>query len=156
MREWGHGSPTSGLALIWTLGIWRGRRLLWSVAVLAAFAAASTSASAGQTSAPGVWIAPQRNPVGNSPEPDAELTAKRLRALNEERQRTLVSDTVRLLALAQELNGEIGADSPNSLTAAQLRKVAEIEKLARSVKEKMSYSVTGGPEIQMPLTPRMR
>ncbi len=156
MREQGHGSPTSELSLIWTRGTWRGRRLLWSVAVLVTFCAASTSAPAGQTSAPGVWIAPQRNPVGNSPEPDAELTSKRLRALNEERQRTLVSDTLRLLALAQELNGEVGADSPDSLTAAQLRKLSEIEKLARSVKEKMSYAITGGPEIQIPLTPLVR
>ncbi len=88
--------------------------------------------------------------------PTAELTAKQLRALNEERQRALVSDTARLLALAKELNGEVGGDPPDSLTAAQLRKVAEIEKLARSVKDKMSYAISSGPEIQIPVAPRVR
>lgn len=123
---------------------------------MAAFSAASISASAGQTSASGVWIAPQRNPIDNTSMPTAELTAKQLRALNEERQRALVTDTARLLALAKELNGEVGGDPPDSLTAAQLRKVAEIEKLARSVKDKMSYAITGGPDIQIPFTPRVR
>lgn len=156
VRERGFGSPTSGYSLIWTPGIWRGRRLQWSFAVLAAFSAASISVPAGQASAPGVWIAPQRNPIDNTSRPPAEFTAKQLRALNEERQRALVSDTARLLTLARELNGEVGAVSPDSLTAAQLRKVNEIEKLARSVKEKMSYAITGGPEIQLLLTPPVR
>jgi len=67
----------------------------------------------------------------------------RLRALNTLRQKSLVSDTDKLLKLTIELNAEITAAHPDSLTANQLRKLGEIEKLAHSVKEKMGTSVGG-------------
>jgi hypothetical protein len=38
------------------------------------------------------------------------------------------------------------------MTDAQLRKVAEIAKLARSIKEKMSFSVGGYPSFKGPPT----
>jgi hypothetical protein len=66
---------------------------------------------------------------------------KRLRLLNAERQKSIVSDTEKLLKLARELNDEVAGSNSSSMTDAQLRKVAEIGKLARSVKEKMSFSV---------------
>ena len=44
----------------------------------------------------------------------------------------------------------------HSLTPEQLRKVGEIEKLARSVKEKMSNSVGNTPVYQAPPLPRIR
>jgi len=53
--------------------------------------------------------------------------------------------------LANELGSEISRDNPTELTSAQLRKVAEIEKLAHSVKDKMSTSVRGMPSyVQAP------
>ncbi len=70
---------------------------------------------------------------------------KRLRALNADRQKSLVSDTNKLLVLVNELNAEIARSKADALTAEQLRKVAEIEKLARNVREKMSLSVKGPP-----------
>ena len=77
---------------------------------------------------------------------------RQLRALNADRQKSLVSDTNKLLRLAKELNAEIARTNPDSLTLDQLHKMAEIEKLARNVKEKMSMSVRGlpgdGPSIQ--------
>ena len=66
------------------------------------------------------------------------LVEKRLRALNIERQKQLVADTNKLLKLAKELNEEVAASNTGTLTPEQLRKVAEIEKLARSVKERMA------------------
>ena len=66
---------------------------------------------------------------------------KRLRALNADRQKAMVSDAAKLLRLVTELNEEIGREKPDSLTADEGRKLAEIEKLARSVKEKMKTSV---------------
>jgi hypothetical protein len=78
---------------------------------------------------------------------------KRLRALNAERQKSMVSDADKLLKLARELNAEVGAD-PSSLTANDLRKAGEIERLARSVKEKMSFSVGSAPVFQQSL-PRL-
>jgi hypothetical protein len=81
---------------------------------------------------------------------------KRLRALNAERQKSLVSDTNKLLKLAQELEAEVSSESPGSLDAAQLRKIAEIEKLARSVKEKMSTSMRPTAEYMVPSIPTMQ
>ncbi len=68
---------------------------------------------------------------------------KRLRALNADRQKSLVSDAAKLLKLAQQLNAELAQSPADELTPAQVRKMAEIEKLARSVKAKMSTSVRG-------------
>lgn len=90
--------------------------------------------------------------IGNSDPAEAE---RRIKALNSMRQKALVSDTDKLLKLANELNAEISAN-PDSLTSDQLRKLATIEKLARSVKEKMSTPVTGTPISQPPPAPMMR
>jgi hypothetical protein len=81
---------------------------------------------------------------------------KQLRALNAERQKSLVSDTNKLLKLATELNAEVSTTNPDSLSGDQLRKLAEIEKLARSVKDKMSTSVRGIPSYEPPVPPRTR
>lgn len=83
----------------------------------------------------------------NSPE------KKRIKMLNAERQKALVSETEKLLKLAKEFNDELAAaDDSGRLSGQQLRKLDEIGKLAKSVKEKMSYSVVGVPDISAPLT----
>jgi hypothetical protein len=68
---------------------------------------------------------------------------KRIQQFNAAQHKALVSDTDRLLKLVSELNAEIGSSNPSALSAEQLRKVAEIEKLAHSVKDKMSQPVKG-------------
>ncbi len=83
---------------------------------------------------------------------DPNADPKRIRQLNAERQRELVSDTQKLLQLARELNAEVSDANAAAMTDAQLRKVAEIAKLARSVKEKMSFSVGGSPSLKGPPT----
>ncbi len=89
--------------------------------------------------------------TGNGADLDEE---KRLRALNAERQKSMVSDTNKLLKLADELNAEISSTNSESLTRAQLHKLGEIEKLAHGVKDKMSTSVR--PMYQQPPLPPMR
>ena len=79
--------------------------------------------------------------------------AKRLRALNALRQKSLVEDTNKLLKLAAELNAEVASEHPAELTPEQLRKLAEIEKLARGVREKMSAPVWGVPVYPQPFSP---
>jgi hypothetical protein len=64
----------------------------------------------------------------------------------------MVADAAKLLKLAQALNDELAAQ-PGDPTPAQLRKMAEIEKLARSVKEDMSTSVRGLAPFTGPGTP---
>ena len=78
---------------------------------------------------------------------------KQLRSLNAQRQKSLVSDAERLLQLATELNAEVSAGNSDSLTPSELRKVAAIEKLARSVKQKMSLAVGGGLDYRDPFLP---
>jgi len=64
-----------------------------------------------------------------------------------------VNDTNKLLRLVNELNAEIARTEPSVLTADQLRKLAEIEKLARNVKEKMATSVRGTQAFEPPFQP---
>ena len=72
---------------------------------------------------------------------------KRIKMLNTERQKTIVSDTEKLLRLAKELNDEMAANDSGTMSGAQLHKVEEIGKLAKSVKEKMSFSMGGFPTL---------
>lgn len=74
----------------------------------------------------------------------------RVQALNRQRQKNIVSDTDKLLKLAGELEMEVKSADEDNLTPQQLRKIAEIEKLAHSVKDKMSYSMKGTVEFQQP------
>lgn len=86
------------------------------------------------------------NAVNGNPIEEEKL----LRALNADRQKSMVSDANKLLRLVNELNSEIAHNNPDLLTPSQLRKMAEIEKLAHSVKDKMSTSVRGTPPYRQP------
>jgi hypothetical protein len=84
---------------------------------------------------------------------DPTMMERRLNALNRERQKEMISDTNKLLKLAMELNDEIAANNTGTLTWDQLHKMAEIEKLARNVKEKMADGVGQmGPTPDAPIT----
>jgi hypothetical protein len=78
---------------------------------------------------------------------------QRLRALNSERQKSLVSDTAKLLKLARQLDAEIASNPSDELTPEELRKIGDIEKLAHNVKAKMAQSFGGGPQLRPPLVP---
>lgn len=90
----------------------------------------------------------------DSGDPIAE--ERRMQALNADRQKSMVADTNKLLKVAGDLDAEIGRTNPEVLSANQLRKIAEIEKLARSIKEKMSTSVRGVPALRQPPIPMPR
>ena len=55
----------------------------------------------------------------------------------EEKQAQLVADTNRLYQLAQELQTEVAKSNKNTLSLAVVKKAAEVEKLAKSLKERM-------------------
>jgi len=59
------------------------------------------------------------------------------RVRNGERQKKLIEDTEKLLALANELKLDVDKTSKDTLSLDVIRKADEIEKLAHSVKEKM-------------------
>jgi hypothetical protein len=85
---------------------------------------------------------------------DPVMVARRSLALNIQRQKQMVADTDKLLKLARELNAEVAAQNSTSLTLDELHKVAEIEKLARNVRERMTDG-TGQPSPSLPSPPPM-
>jgi hypothetical protein len=74
-----------------------------------------------------------------------EMEAKRIKAINQMRHKAMVNDAAKLLLLAKELNDE----SADLSAADRVRKATEIEKLAKSVKDKMVFSVGG--ELRPPV-----
>ena len=73
-----------------------------------------------------------------APSPQMEQDQAKLR--NVDRQKQLVSDTDKLLALANELKVDVDKSNKDTLSLDVIRKADEIEKLAHSVKEKMKGS----------------
>jgi hypothetical protein len=65
---------------------------------------------------------------------------KEIAALNRERHKEMTMDAVKLLRLATELKNEVEQASPGVLQNDEAQKAAQIEKLAHSVREKMSAS----------------
>jgi len=115
----------------------------WGAAVCGLlFVVAMVLAEPGQQPVPNQVSPLPHSPFAGSLDGDPALIARHERALNAERQKSMVADTDKLLKLARELNDEIGHSNPSVLTPEELRKVADIEKLARNVKQKMSISYT--------------
>jgi len=77
----------------------------------------------------------------DSPSPGDQLSARRVAMLNTLRQKAITSDTDRLLALAKQLNDDAAAGGSILSLPEKMHKAAEIEKLAKNVKEKMTYSI---------------
>ena len=69
------------------------------------------------------------------------LRQKRLHQMREAQRKTVVSYAEKLLTLVTKLNAEISSTNPVALTPDQLRKVAEVEKLARNVRDMMTISM---------------
>ena len=108
-------------------------------------------APSGSASIPGPLT--RQVPFGEVPASDRAWNAKRLRALNADRQKSMISDVEKLLKLARQLDAEVATNPGDELTPSQLHKVAEIEKLARSVKSKMAMSFASEPSLRDPATP---
>ena len=81
-------------------------------------------------------------------------TDRRMRALNIQRQKQMISDSDKLLKLAKELNAEVSASNEGFLTVEQLRQLVQIEKLARNVREEMIDTVNQ-PTTILPHPPLM-
>jgi hypothetical protein len=62
---------------------------------------------------------------------------KMFEKLNIQRQKDMASETVKLLALANQLKAEADRSSANTLTMSSVREAEQIEKLAHDVREKM-------------------
>jgi hypothetical protein len=56
---------------------------------------------------------------------------------NADRQKKLVADTDKIVKLAQELKANVDSGNRDALSVAEAKKIEEIEKLAKSVKDRM-------------------
>lgn len=106
---------------------------------------AQSPGASGQNSQP-----VQHVPYGTFPDEGGPSTGggpvfmqRRLRQLNAAQHEAMVADTRKLVKLVTELNAEIANSNAQKLTPEQMRTVAEIEKLAHSVRDKMRISVRG-------------
>jgi hypothetical protein len=104
------------------------------------FALSSQGQSAGQIPtqpAPGQMPSGSVTPGEPQSPMEDKMLHQRLKSLNEQRQKQLVDDTNRLLSLATELKEEVGKSSKDTLSISVIKKAEQIEKLAKSVKDKM-------------------
>jgi hypothetical protein len=87
---------------------------------------------------PGQSKSTNRNPMtpdlDGEPSPFPDTSSQRR---NSERQRRIVLDSERLVYLTNQLKAEVAASSSERLTPEMVHQMDEIEKLARSVKDKM-------------------
>ncbi len=74
-----------------------------------------------------------RNGPGISPQMQEQQAERR----NSDRQRQLIADTEKLFQLAGQLRDEVSKSNKEQLSIPVIKKSEEIEKLAKSVKERM-------------------
>ena len=79
-------------------------------------------------------IAPDAGPS------DGKLEHDQAKLRNLDRQKQIVADTQKLVALANELQSDVQKSNKDTLSLDVIRKADEIEKLAKSVREKMKGS----------------
>ena len=80
------------------------------------------------------------NPGGRQDDPNPmskQVEEKQAKARDNDRQKRLVADSEKLLALATELHEDVLKTDKNILSMDVVRKAAEMEKLSRDLKERM-------------------
>jgi hypothetical protein len=91
------------------------------------------------------------NPANVLPDANAQMESheksskqQKYEAANAERKKQIADDSTKLLTMAMALKAEVDKTTKDTLSLNVIRKAEEIEKLARSVKEKMKLSVGPG------------
>jgi hypothetical protein len=88
--------------------------------------------------APSMQPGPPFGQPSNPGDPmERQRQEKMEKARNVDRQKQLEKDTDKLLALAKELKEEVGKSNADTLSVDVVKKAGEIEKLAKSVKDRM-------------------
>lgn len=84
---------------------------------------------------------PQKTGLGEDPNAldpmEAHRAAQQAKMMNDDRQKRLVADTDKLLALATDLKQQVDKSTKDTMSVDVIKKAEAIEKLARSVKERM-------------------
>ena len=114
------------------------------VLLVAGSSAGSQTPDTGQMQQPPTMQTPPFGtspPFGESPNPGDPMQRQRQekleKARNVDRQKQLEKDTDKLLSLAKELKEDVGKTNADTLSVDVVKKAAEIEKLAKSVKDRM-------------------
>ena len=95
---------------------------------------------AGTWGAPGASQDRPFDPNHRQEPPDpgrVRMQEEQAKKVNDERQKKLGSDTAKLYEMAGELKDEVAKSDKNTLSVDVVKKAEEIERLARSVKDKM-------------------
>ena len=123
---------------------WRLRLYLAALVCLAAHFAGAQHATGILTNKgqqqPSQQLGVSDSPMTVAPEADdrlAKMTEDLARQRNAQRQKKLVDDTNRLLAMANELKASVDKTTKDTLSLQVIRQADEIERLAKSVKDKM-------------------
>ncbi len=114
--------------------------LLFLLAVVSALPALCQSETQHRPRASGWQQSSPQSPQQRRQEQDEELSTiqkENARRANEQRQLELRRDTDKLLQLTNELRQYVDKTNENILSLEVIRKAEEIERLAKSVKEKM-------------------
>lgn len=81
---------------------------------------------------------------------DVRMEARRISQLNFIRQKQMASDAGKLLLLARKLNADANAGGTLMSKAERVRIASDIEKLAKSVKDKMTFAIGSPRDISQP------
>ncbi len=151
------GCYTTGLRLLTGLG---GAILLALLCALGSGSAGRAQSNGGGGSSgggqghPSYSSHPDLNPLSEDDQ-DPMMAERRIRALNIQRQKQMVADADKLLKLARELNEEVAKANTGTLTEDELHKIADIEKLARNVRQRMTDETGQVPTTLPPLLPTL-
>jgi len=105
---------------------------MWLCSLVVLFALVSSSPLLHAQSGPPIG-GPQRRVTPDEQKREAERT----KAMNKDRAQRIKRDTDKLLALATELKQYVDKTNENVLSVDVIRKANEIDKLAKSIREKM-------------------
>ena len=86
---------------------------------------------------PGLPTKPGTGLPDDSGPMDEHRAQQQAKLQNNDRQKRLVADTDKLLALATDLKAQVDKSTKDTLSVDVIKKADEIEKLAHSVKERM-------------------
>lgn len=126
-------------------------RVIGSALILAAMAAAPLGAGVSSVQQAGAPQIPMPDASSTSPrsglnrgadDPMAQQAAeKRIKELNVQRQKQITSDAAKLLLLATELKTKLDKGGEDASSLDMMHKAEQIEKLARSVRTRMTDAV---------------
>jgi hypothetical protein len=105
--------------------------------LLVCFIAVSAAAQQVQTPRPAMPPVTASPPMVDDNDPNSRLEHEMQKKAAKERVAELKSDTDKLVKLSMELKGYVDKSDENVLSLDVIRKAEEIEKLAKSVREKM-------------------